>query len=93
MATGIKPNDQVIEVYNQLKNKKGVRSIVFTIEEPHVVIESQSESLDYNAVVSQLPKDEPRYVVVDYEYDLGEGLRNKIVLVNWYVFCKNRVLE
>lgn len=51
-----------------------------------IVVEKTAESSDYDTFVSELPKDECRYAVYDFEYEKpGEGQRNKICFMAWYV--------
>lgn len=49
-----------------------------------IVVEKTSETGDYADFLNQLPQDEPRYAINDFEYEKpGEGLRSKIVFYSW----------
>ncbi|CAO3659322.1 unnamed protein product [Umbelopsis vinacea] len=49
-----------------------------------IVVENAAETGDYSDFLSQLPENEPRYAIYDFEYEKpGEGLRSKIVFYAW----------
>lgn len=49
-----------------------------------IVVEKTAESGDYDDFLGQLPENEPRYAVYDFEYEKGgEGKRSKIVFYAW----------
>lgn len=49
-----------------------------------IVIEKSADSGDYDEFINQLPDNEPRYAVYDFEYEKsGEGKRNKITFYSW----------
>lgn len=44
---------------------------------------SAADGDDYDSFIAQLPRDDCRYAVYDFEYDAGEGPRNKICFYAW----------
>ena len=60
-----------------------------------IVVDKASTSTDYDRFLEDLPESECRWAAYDFEYELGEGKRNKIVFISWYVpnFLQNSELE
>lgn len=56
-------------------------------EATDVVLENAVESCTYDEFIENLPEDDCRYYVFDFEYDLhrGEGPRSKVLLLVWFV--------
>lgn len=49
-----------------------------------IVVEKKAESGDYDDFLAQLPENEPRYAVYDFDYEKpGEGKRSKITFYAW----------
>ncbi|CAO3634484.1 unnamed protein product [Cunninghamella echinulata] len=50
-----------------------------------IIVEKATESAsDYDEFINQLPADEPRYAVYDFDYEKpGEGQRSKITFYSW----------
>eukprot|EP00761_Pharyngomonas_kirbyi_P011326 gb/GECH01011351.1/.p1 GENE.gb/GECH01011351.1/~~gb/GECH01011351.1/.p1 ORF type:complete len:138 (+),score=24.56 gb/GECH01011351.1/:1-414(+) len=85
MASGVKHTDDCVQKYNDLKLNHKFRYIVYNItSESQIEVEKTADaSATYDDFIKELPKDEPRYAVFDFEFDAGEGTRNKLVFVNW----------
>jgi len=86
MSSGVAVNDQCLEVFQELKLRKKYKFIIFKLSDNNteIVVEKTSETGDYADFLSQLPQDEPRYAINDFEYEKpGEGLRSKIVFYSW----------
>lgn len=72
----------------ELKLRKKYSYILYKLNEDNtsIVIEKAVETRDtYKDFVKQLPEDECRYAVFDFEYEKpgGEGIRNKICFIFW----------
>ena len=53
-----------------------------------IVVDKTAEKVgSYDEFVAELPENDCRYAVFDFEYEkvAGEGLRNKILFYVWYV--------
>ena len=49
-----------------------------------IVVEKSAESGSYEEFLSQLPENEPRYAVYDFDFEKpGEGQRSKITFYAW----------
>lgn len=49
-----------------------------------VVVEKTAETSTYPEFLENLPQDEPRYAIYDFEYEKpGDGQRNKITFYAW----------
>ncbi|KAI3658975.1 hypothetical protein MP638_000319 [Amoeboaphelidium occidentale] len=86
MSTGVTVNDECLNVYQDLKLKKKWKYIVYKLSDDNksIEIEKLVEQGDYDQFIADLPKDDCRYAVYDFEYDTnGEGIRNKICFYVW----------
>lgn len=76
-------------VYRELTSTTGksLKYIVFSMNAANteIVVAKTSESKDYAEFVDQLPENDCRYAVYDFEYEKagGEGVRNKICFIHW----------
>lgn len=50
-----------------------------------IVVLKTSTDQSYDAFLEDLPEAECRWAVYDFEFDSGEGLRNKILFYMWCV--------
>lgn len=50
-----------------------------------IVVLDKSTEKDYDKFLETLPEAECRWAVYDFEFDSGEGLRNKIIFFAWCV--------
>jgi cofilin len=85
-STGVTVNDECLNVYQDLKLKKKWKYIVYKLSDDNksIEIEKLVEQGDYDQFIADLPKDDCRYAVYDFEYDTnGEGIRNKICFYVW----------
>ena len=86
MSSGVAVSDDCISVFQELKLKKKFKFIVFSLSNDNrtIVVEKTVEQGDYDDFIENLPNDECRYAVFDFEYDTnGEGMRNKICFYAW----------
>lgn len=72
----------------ELKLRKKYRYIIYKLNDDNtsIVIEKKVESCDkYETFLGELPEDDCRYVVYDFEFEKspGEGIRNKICFIVW----------
>eukprot|EP00916_Digyalum_oweni_P023239 GHVL01038612.1.p1 GENE.GHVL01038612.1~~GHVL01038612.1.p1 ORF type:complete len:137 (+),score=19.99 GHVL01038612.1:58-468(+) len=86
MSTGVLVNDDCLTKFNELKMSHAMRYVIFKIEnQKEIIVESTGDkSLTYQDFVKALPPEEPRYGVVDVQYDTPDGRpQEKIVFVGW----------
>jgi cofilin len=72
-----------------LKLRKKYKYIVYRLSDDltNVVVDKKVESCqNYDDFVAELPENDCRYAVFDFEFEKnpGEGLRNKICFFVWY---------
>lgn len=78
-----------MESYQALKlGKKGkeIKYIIFSLNKDltEIVVEKTSEEKDYDKFLEDLPEQECRYAVYDFEFEKeGAGIRKKIVFLSW----------
>ncbi|KAK2941148.1 putative Actin-depolymerizing factor 3 [Blattamonas nauphoetae] len=83
MDIGIAPTDESVKKFNDLKMLHKHYSIVYKIEgDKDIVVEHEIEKgKTFADLKAALPKDEPRFIVVNHEFHKGDDLRQKIFLV------------
>jgi len=85
-SSGVAVNQECLEVFQQLKLGKKLKYIIYQLNDTNteIVVEKTSESKDYDEFIGDLPPEEPRYAVYDFEYQKGdEGIRNKLCFFTW----------
>ena len=88
MASGVQVNDEVVEAYNALKlgHKNKYMIARLNNDNTEIIVHKQaSPNATYEEFVADLPANECRYAVYDFDFDAGsgEGQRNKILFVVW----------
>lgn len=49
-----------------------------------IVVEKKAENSEYDEFLGELPENEPRYAVYDFDFEKpGEGKRSKITFYSW----------
>ena len=79
-------NDSAVTHFTDLKLKHKYRFVIFSLSTDfkEINVESTGEAdKDYNEFITSLPKNECRYCVYDFEYDVQDGKRNKILFYVW----------
>ncbi|KAJ1511891.1 cofilin, partial [Coelomomyces lativittatus] len=85
-SSGVQVNNQCLEYYQDLKQNKKYRYIIYKLNpaQTEIVVEKSSESNDYDEFIDALPLNECRYAVYDVEYQHPEGgQRHKICFFAW----------
>jgi len=86
MSSGVGVNDEVVNKYQELKLGHTHLYVIFRMSDDlkEVIVEKIGDkSKTYEDFVKDLPPNDCRYAVYDFEYDAGEGTRNKILFVVW----------
>ncbi|KAG0029509.1 cofilin [Podila clonocystis] len=86
MSSGVGVNPQCLTAYQDLKLKKIHKYIIYKISADATSIEVAKTSdaqATYSDFLKELPADDCRYAVYDFDYTLPEGPRNKIVFFTW----------
>eukprot|EP00929_Paragymnodinium_shiwhaense_P005022 TRINITY_DN1063_c0_g1_i3.p1 TRINITY_DN1063_c0_g1~~TRINITY_DN1063_c0_g1_i3.p1 ORF type:complete len:143 (+),score=67.70 TRINITY_DN1063_c0_g1_i3:93-521(+) len=90
MNAGVKVVDECIDKYNEIKMKKSLRYVTFMIKDKkEVVVDAEGakegeEGNGWDAFCKALPEDQPRYALVDVDYETEDGRpQNKLTFVYW----------
>jgi len=88
--SGISVSDEVVNQFQAIKLEKKLSYIQMKISDDKKVIEMEKsvpvDITSYEEFVSQLPANDCRYAVYDFDYQLGDaGSRSDLILFSWYV--------
>ena len=88
--SGIKPNSDITTAFNELKIERSIRCLVLKIDKTNTGLEidfkEDKTTFNYNELAEKLPKDDPRFVLVDFEYETNENpprKTSKLILFFW----------
>ncbi|KAG8215461.1 hypothetical protein J3R82DRAFT_9078 [Butyriboletus roseoflavus] len=73
MASGVSVADLCITTYQQLKLGKKFKYVIFTLNDTlsQIVVDKTSDASSYDAFVEDLPKDQCRWAVYDFDFRKG----------------------
>ncbi|KAI5996328.1 hypothetical protein EDD15DRAFT_2163668, partial [Pisolithus albus] len=84
-ASGVSVSDECLEVFSALKLGRKYKYIIFSLSadlKTIVPIKTSSDE-DYDKFVEDLPENECRWAVYDFEFEKEGARRNKICFVSW----------
>ena len=87
-ASGVGVSDDCLSTYQNLKLRKRPKYITFKLDDSgkEIVVDKSSESSDYDDFIADLPEDQCRWAVYDFEFEKeGGGKRNKLCFFSWSV--------
>jgi len=85
-GSGIAIHDDCVHKFNELKLAHNMRYVIFRMSDnlSQVVLEKTAPpTATWEDFERDLPRDDCRYGVFDFEYEKDGGKRNKIVFVVW----------
>ncbi|KAJ3217906.1 Acyl-coenzyme A thioesterase 9, mitochondrial [Dinochytrium kinnereticum] len=92
-SSGVQVSNEVITLFEEMKLRRKYAFMVFKIQEslivPDLIYTTEQADIagtdaTFQAFVNQMPAEEGRYGVFDFEYDSGsDGIRNKLVFFLW----------
>jgi cofilin len=83
-AAGTPVDDACVLKFKDLKSKRKYKYVVFKIDDGKIVVCHEGlPAASFDSFVEQLPENEPRYAVMDYEYKKDGCTKSKIFFVNW----------
>lgn len=87
-SSGASVNEECLTAFQELKSGKKTKFIIYgmSADNSEIVVLDKSTEKDYDKFLETLPEAECRWAVYDFEFDSGEGLRNKIIFFAWCVF-------
>mmetsp|Transcript_57433 Transcript_57433/g.153436 ORF Transcript_57433/g.153436 Transcript_57433/m.153436 type:complete len:139 (-) Transcript_57433:355-771(-) len=87
MSSGATCDDECQKKFEQIKMKKDLRYIIYTMSEDQktIVVDSEGDKeKTFADFKDALPKEEPRYAVVDFPYKSEDGRdQSKLTFVFW----------
>ncbi|ORY28584.1 hypothetical protein BCR39DRAFT_534233 [Naematelia encephala] len=85
MSSGVQPTPECLEKYQELKTGKKLSYVIYGLSDDKrsIVVLKTSEEKDFDKFVAELPEAECRWAVYDFEFNAGEGIRNKLTFVQW----------
>jgi cofilin len=85
-ASGVSVQDEVVNEFNSIKLKHSYRYIQFKLTDDWKEIEVEKTVKDstYAEFIEQLPKNDCRYAVYDFQFDVGDaGQREQLIFIVW----------
>ncbi|KAF9987674.1 cofilin [Mortierella antarctica] len=84
MSSGATVSDSCLEAFNKLKLEHKYKYIVFKVSDDNkeIIVEKTSDSGDYEAFLKDLPNDDCRFAVYDFELEI-EGNRWRDLFYSW----------
>jgi hypothetical protein len=87
MVSGIKAEQDIVDVYKKLKIDRELKIIILKIVDTKVEVDFQADnSFIYNDLFEHLPKAEGRFVLINFEYETNENpprKAEKIIMIQW----------
>ncbi|KIJ62612.1 hypothetical protein HYDPIDRAFT_157413 [Hydnomerulius pinastri MD-312] len=84
MASGVPVSPDVITQFKDLKGRK-LKYIIFNLNPTNteIIVEKTSTVKDYDEFLKDLPEQECRWAVYDFEFEKDGAPRNKIFFFSW----------
>lgn len=85
-ASGVSIQDRVVSEFNNIKLKHMYRFIQLKITDnlKEIEVEKTVESCSYEEFIGQLPQDDCRYIVYDFQFNVGDaGQREQLIFIVW----------
>lgn len=84
-ASGVGVNQDCLKEFQDLKLRHKFKYIIYNLSKDNteVVVEKTSNESDYETFLGDLPENECRWGVYDFEYEKDGGKRNKIIFYSW----------
>ncbi|KAI0051273.1 hypothetical protein FA95DRAFT_1580674 [Auriscalpium vulgare] len=86
MSSGVAVNSECLDTFQELKLGKKLKYIIYAVskDKTEIVVVKTSKSADYDEFIADLPEDDCRWAVYDFEFEKeGGGKRNKICFYSW----------
>jgi hypothetical protein len=84
-ASGVETSPEVLTEYLGVKTRRTARYIIFKISNDmkSIIVDKKVSDDSYETFLGDLPETECRWAVYDFEYESGDGKRNKLVFYSW----------
>ena len=88
MNSGIIPGEEMIEAYKNLKfRKEKVWVLMINSTNTLEVVFKGDNTFQYKDLVEQLPSNEPRFVIIDFDYETNEKPPRKANKLLFFCWC------
>jgi cofilin len=88
MNGAIKPDEALIEEFNAFKTNKIDKALILAINNSKLEISFKGDKdFDFNSLSDCLPRDQPRFVIYDFEYETQEVPPRKISKIICIFWC------
>ncbi|KAH7885254.1 actin depolymerizing factor [Phlebopus sp. FC_14] len=85
MASGVPVSDDCLLKFQELRQQRKFKYIVFTLNPTNseIIVEKTSSSNNYEDFTNDLPQAECKWAVYDLEFEKDGAKRNKICFFSW----------
>ncbi|KAH7106060.1 actin depolymerizing factor [Auriculariales sp. MPI-PUGE-AT-0066] len=86
MSSGVSVTEECLTKYQELKLGKKYKYIIFGLNSTNteIIVLKTSNSKDYDEFIADLPENDCRWAVYDYEFEKeGAGKRSKLCFYSW----------
>eukprot|EP00828_Plagiopyla_frontata_P012285 TRINITY_DN169_c0_g1_i1.p2 TRINITY_DN169_c0_g1~~TRINITY_DN169_c0_g1_i1.p2 ORF type:complete len:138 (-),score=29.05 TRINITY_DN169_c0_g1_i1:129-542(-) len=89
MSIDLKLSDDCIDKFDEMKMKSAYRYIIYSIQKDSEIVIEKAGSPDeqYDDLVKNLPKAEPRYVVCDFRYKTNDVPPRDVAKILYIYWC------
>jgi len=86
MASGVPVDPDCIKIYEEMKQKKKIKYAIYRLADDNksIMVEKIQEIGEWVDFCADMPQNECRYGIFDFNYVLADGgTRNKVVFIAW----------
>ncbi|KAI0789596.1 actin depolymerizing factor [Abortiporus biennis] len=86
MASGVGVSPECLEAFQDLKLGHKFKYIIYNLKSDNteIIVQKKGDvSSSYDDFLADLPEDDIRWAVYDFEFEKDGGKRNKLVFVSW----------
>mmetsp|Transcript_11837 Transcript_11837/g.30652 ORF Transcript_11837/g.30652 Transcript_11837/m.30652 type:complete len:138 (-) Transcript_11837:93-506(-) len=83
-AAGTPIDDACVLKFKDLKSKRKYKFVTFHIDNNQIVVAKEgAPTASFDEFVESLPESDPRYAVIDFEFEKDGCKKSKIIFVTW----------
>ncbi|KAG0207440.1 cofilin [Mortierella sp. GBA30] len=84
-SSGVSVDKACLDAFQDLKLGKKLKYIIYKLAEDNksIVVAKQATTGTYDEFLTELPANDCRWAVYDFDYKIADGDRNKIVFYSW----------
>ncbi|KZV74236.1 hypothetical protein PENSPDRAFT_626226 [Peniophora sp. CONT] len=83
--SGVAVDDACLQAFQELKLGKKLKYIIYQVsaDKTQIIVTKKSDDPSYDNFLADLPENECRWAVYDFEFEKDGGKRNKICFFMW----------